>query len=158
VLRCALAAAPLVVVDYAHTPQALEAILKAVRAHTAGQLWCVFGCGGDRDRGKRPLMGAAAAKFADRLIVTDDNPRSEDPAAIVAEILAGIPRLRPHALPITVEHDRAEAITAAVRGAAREDVVVVAGKGHEDYQIYGSDRRDFSDRAYVAQLVGVAAR
>ncbi len=152
------AAAPLVVVDYAHTPQALEAILKAVRAHTAGQLWCVFGCGGDRDRGKRPLMGAAAAKFADRLIVTDDNPRGESPQAIVAEILAGIPHLTPHASPLTVEHDRAAAITAAVRGAAREDVVVVAGKGHEDYQIYGSDRRDFSDRAYVAQLVGVAAR
>ncbi|MBI2384210.1 MAG: UDP-N-acetylmuramoyl-L-alanyl-D-glutamate--2,6-diaminopimelate ligase [Gammaproteobacteria bacterium] len=146
-------ARPLVVVDYAHTPQALEQILKAVRAHCAGRLWAVFGCGGDRDRGKRPLMGAAAARFADAAIVTDDNPRSEDPAAIVAEILAspepgaGVRNLR-------VIHDRALAIRTAVAEAGENDVVVVAGKGHEDYQIYGGEVREFSDRAFVAELVG----
>jgi UDP-N-acetylmuramoyl-L-alanyl-D-glutamate--2,6-diaminopimelate ligase len=143
-------AMPLVVVDYAHTPQALEQILKAVRAHTAGRLWCVFGCGGDRDRGKRPLMAAAAARFADELIITDDNPRSEQPEAIVAEIRAGLPGGHP----ARVIHDRAEAITAAVRAVGRNDAVVVAGKGHEDYQIYGGQTRHFSDREFVAALVG----
>ena len=145
-------ARPLVVVDYAHTPQALAQVLQAVRAHTAGKLWCVFGCGGDRDRGKRPLMGAAAAQYADGAVVTDDNPRSEIPADIVKEILAGIPagaRARTRVI-----HDRAQAIETAVQEAASEDVVVVAGKGHEDYQIYGSERRRFSDRAFVAGLVG----
>jgi UDP-N-acetylmuramoyl-L-alanyl-D-glutamate--2,6-diaminopimelate ligase len=142
------AAQPLVVVDYAHTPQALAQVLQALRPHVAGNLWCVFGCGGDRDRGKRPLMGAAAVQHADRLIVTDDNPRSEDPAVIVSEIVAGIGR------PVEVIHDRAAAITSAVREAGAGDVVVVAGKGHEDYQIYGTERRPFSDRAFVAGLVG----
>lgn len=145
------AAKPLVVVDYAHTPQALAQILHAVRAHCAGKMWCVFGCGGDRDRGKRPLMGAAAAAAADHVIVTDDNPRSEDPRVIVDGILAG---LTADGRAATVIHDRAEAIRTAVREAAADDVVVVAGKGHEDYQIYGAERRSFSDRAFVAQLVG----
>ncbi len=145
-------AQPLVVVDYAHTPQALAQVLQAVRAHTTGKLWCVFGCGGDRDRGKRPLMAAAAARYADRLIVTDDNPRSEDPAGIVREIWSGFP---PGAEPPVV-HDRARAIETAVREAASDDVVVVAGKGHEDYQIYGTERRAFSDRAFVRALLGQA--
>jgi UDP-N-acetylmuramoyl-L-alanyl-D-glutamate--2,6-diaminopimelate ligase len=144
-------ALPLVVVDYAHTPQALEQILKAVRAHTPGKLWCVFGCGGDRDRGKRPLMAAAAAAYADELLITDDNPRSESPEAIVAEIRAGLPA----ASSARVIHDRAQAITEAVRAAGKDDAVVVAGKGHEDYQIYGADVRQFSDRNFVADLVGV---
>jgi UDP-N-acetylmuramoyl-L-alanyl-D-glutamate--2,6-diaminopimelate ligase len=143
-------ARPLVVVDYAHTPQALAQILQAVRAHCEATLWCVFGCGGDRDRGKRPLMGAAAAQYADRVIVTDDNPRSEDPAAIVREIQAGLPA----GYPAAVIHDRARAIATAVNDAGADDVVVVAGKGHEEYQIYGTQRRAFSDRAYVAGLVG----
>jgi UDP-N-acetylmuramoyl-L-alanyl-D-glutamate--2,6-diaminopimelate ligase len=147
-------AAPLVVVDYAHTPQALEQILQAVRAHTPGKLWCVFGCGGDRDRGKRPLMAAAAARFADELIITDDNPRSEKPEAIVAEIRAGLSANST----AQVIHDRAAAITAAVRAAGKDDAVVVAGKGHEDYQIYGSETRSFSDRSFVATLVGTEAR
>ena len=141
---------PLVIVDYAHTPQALAQVLHAARAHCAATMWCVFGCGGDRDKGKRPLMGAAAAKNADRLIVTDDNPRSENPAIIVQQIQAGIPagsRAR-------VIHDRATAIETAVREAGPDDVVVVAGKGHEDYQLYGAERRSFSDRAFVARLVG----
>ena len=145
------AAPPLVVVDYAHTPEALEQILKAVRAHTAGKLICVFGCGGDRDRGKRPLMGAAAARHADIAIVTDDNPRSEDPAAIVADILAGA------GAGLRVMHDRAEAIRSAVAEAGADDVVVIAGKGHETTQTYGKDVRPFSDRAFVAALVGASA-
>lgn len=145
-------AAALVVVDYAHTPQALRQVLEAARAHCAGRLWCVFGCGGDRDRGKRPLMGAAAVQYADRVILTDDNPRSEDPAAIVREIRAGFPA--GYSAPVV--HERAEAIAWAVREAGPRDVVVVAGKGHEDYQLYGRERRAFSDRAFVAQLVGAA--
>lgn len=147
-------AQPLVVVDYAHTPQALEQILKAVRAHTPGKLWCVFGCGGDRDRGKRPLMAAAAATYADTVLITDDNPRSENPQAIVAEIRAGLPA----GYPAQVIHDRATAIAEAVRAAGKDDAVVVAGKGHEDYQIYGADVRQFSDRNFVAKLVGVGER
>src|SRR5690606_18096372 len=115
---------------------------------------CVFGCGGDRDRGKRPLMGAAAAELADEAIVTDDNPRSEDPAAIVREIVEGASRLTPRAARLTVVHDRAQAIRTAVRGAGARDVVVVAGKGHETTQTYGTDVRPFSDRRFVAELVG----
>lgn len=141
---------PLVVVDYAHTPEALAQILQAVRAHTQKKLWCVFGCGGDRDRGKRPLMAAAAAQYADQVIITDDNPRSEKPEAIVADILAGLPagyRAR-------VIHDRAEAVGVAVHGADEDDVVVVAGKGHETTQTYGTEVRVFSDREFVQQLVG----
>jgi len=141
---------PLVVVDYAHTPQALEQILKAVRAHTAGKLWCVFGCGGDRDKGKRPLMGAAAAAHADALIVTDDNPRTESPESITQQILEGLPA----GIQAPVIHDRVEAIRTAVNQAGEHDVVVVAGKGHEDYQIIGTQKRAYSDRLLVAQLLG----
>ncbi len=149
-------AAALVVVDYAHTPQALTQVLQALRAHTSGKLYCVFGCGGDRDRGKRPLMGRAAAELADVAIVTDDNPRGENAADIVAQILGGIPAKMLGR--VSVEHDRARAIERAVRGAGADDVVLVAGKGHEDYQIYGSERRMFSDRAFVAGLLGMEAR
>lgn len=141
-----------VVVDYAHTPQALAAALKALRAHVEGRLICVFGCGGDRDRGKRPLMGAAAAELADCAIATDDNPRTELPEAIMADILAGVPQALMHR--IVVEHDRARAIERAVRMAGDGDIVLVAGKGHEDYQIYGRETRHFSDRDYVAALLG----
>ncbi|MEW6166965.1 MAG: UDP-N-acetylmuramoyl-L-alanyl-D-glutamate--2,6-diaminopimelate ligase [Pseudomonadota bacterium] len=149
-------AKPLVVVDYAHTPDALRQILGALRAHTPGRLICVFGCGGDRDRGKRPLMGAAAAELADRVIVTDDNPRGEKPESIIEDILAGIPRLTPHASRLTVIHDRAEAIRQAVATAGERDVVVVAGKGHEQTQTYGTEPRPFSDREFVAGLIGAA--
>jgi UDP-N-acetylmuramoyl-L-alanyl-D-glutamate--2,6-diaminopimelate ligase len=149
------AAKPLVVVDYAHTPEALEQILKAVRAHTPGRLICVFGCGGDRDRGKRPLMGAAAVRHADVAIITDDNPRSEDPRVIVEDILAGLSASVRAAT--RVIHDRADAIRTAVAEAGADDVVVVAGKGHETTQTYGKDVRPFSDRALVAQLVGASA-
>lgn len=149
-------AAPLVVVDYAHTPEALTQILKAVRAHCAGQLICVFGCGGDRDRGKRPLMGAAAVQGADVAIITDDNPRSETPTAIVNDVLAGLSTS--HRATARIIHDRAEAIRAAVREAGPDDVVVVAGKGHETTQTVGTEVRPFSDRAFVAALVGCEAR
>ncbi len=145
---------PLVVVDYAHTPQALDAVLRAVRAHTAGKLACVFGCGGDRDRGKRPLMGAAAYLGADAVIVTDDNPRSESPMSIAEEILAGLPQ----GAAVRVIHDRAAAIRIAIAESGDADVVLVAGKGHEDYQLYGAERRAFSDRAYVAETLGLAVR
>jgi UDP-N-acetylmuramoyl-L-alanyl-D-glutamate--2,6-diaminopimelate ligase len=141
--------APLVVVDYAHTPDALRKALKAARAHCAGRLALVFGCGGDRDAGKRPMMGEIAAELADDIVVTDDNPRTEDPANITAGIAAGIPAGRP----FRVEHDRGRAIRDAVTDATAGDVVVIAGKGHEGYQIVGAERRAFSDqRAVVAAL------
>lgn len=147
---------PLVVVDYAHTPQALENVLDALSAHCAGRLICVFGAGGDRDRGKRPLMGAAAASRADLVIVTDDNPRSEDPAAIVEAILAGVDPSQ--CSRVRVEHDRAKAIDHAIAVAAEGDLVVVAGKGHETTQTCGSEVRPFSDRALVAQRLGLEPR
>lgn len=146
----------LVVVDYAHTPEALRQVLGATRAHTGGRLICVFGCGGDRDRGKRPLMAAAALELADRVIVTDDNPRNESPQLIVDDMLAGLSAGSRAA--VQVIHDRAEAIRAAIGEATRDDVVVVAGKGHEDYQIYGNEVRAFSDRAFVADCIGAEPR
>ena len=127
-------------VDYAHTPDSLEKVLIALRAHTGGRLHLVFGCGGDRDRGKRPLMGEAAAQFADDVIVTDDNPRSEDAAAIRREVLAGAPGAREIG-------DRAEAIRAGIASLGVGDVLVIAGKGHETGQIIGGETRPFSDRA-----------
>jgi UDP-N-acetylmuramoyl-L-alanyl-D-glutamate--2,6-diaminopimelate ligase len=132
----------LVVVDYAHKPDALAAVLATLRPYATGRLICVFGCGGDRDRGKRPLMGAIAAEQADIAIVTDDNPRSEDPAAIRAEIMAGSPKLREIG-------DREEAIRHAVRLLARGDLLVVAGKGHETGQIIGNRTLPFSDHEVV---------
>jgi UDP-N-acetylmuramoyl-L-alanyl-D-glutamate--2,6-diaminopimelate ligase len=143
--------APLIVVDYAHTPDALEKVLIALREHTERQLWCVFGCGGDRDRGKRPQMGAVAERLADAVILTDDNPRHESPAVIVAEIQAGMKQ------PAPVVHDRAEAIRNAFSRAGAGDIVLVAGKGHEDYQQFGDERRPYSDRETVRQLMGEAA-
>ncbi|MFO7640960.1 MAG: UDP-N-acetylmuramoyl-L-alanyl-D-glutamate--2,6-diaminopimelate ligase [Candidatus Competibacteraceae bacterium] len=138
---------PLAVVDYAHTPYALEQALRALREHGGRRLWCVFGCGGDRDLGKRPLMGAVAERLADRVIVTDDNPRTEDPARIVEAILAGM--RRPNVA--TVIHDRWTAILQALAEASADDLVLIAGKGHEDEQIVGVERRPFSDRAVVCE-------
>lgn len=144
---------PTVVVDYAHTPDALEKALAATRLHCSGKLWCVFGCGGDRDKGKRPLMGAIAEQLADQVIITDDNPRSEDAQAIVNDILSGL--LDPgRAL---VVPGRARAVAHALMQAGPQDMVLVAGKGHEDYQIVGQRRLDYSDRATVASLLGVLA-
>ena len=133
--------APLVVVDYAHTPDALEQALTALRAHCRGALICVFGCGGERDAGKRPEMGAIAARLADRTIVTDDNPRGEDGDAIVAAILAGMPA----GATVSVQRDRAAAIAAAVVMARPGDGVLIAGKGHESYQEIAGARRPFDD-------------
>ncbi|HTB69287.1 MAG TPA: UDP-N-acetylmuramoyl-L-alanyl-D-glutamate--2,6-diaminopimelate ligase [Steroidobacteraceae bacterium] len=132
-----------VIVDYAHTPDALEKALAAARGHCQGRLHLVFGCGGDRDRLKRPVMGRIAAAGADAVTVTDDNPRTEDPAAIVRDILSGITDA---SAKVRVEHDRATAIRSAIAGAAPGDLVLIAGKGHEDYQIYGATRRVFSDQ------------
>jgi UDP-N-acetylmuramoyl-L-alanyl-D-glutamate--2,6-diaminopimelate ligase len=149
--------APLAVVDYAHTPDALRKALLAARAHCRGRLAVVFGCGGDRDPGKRPLMGEIAAELADDIVITDDNPRTEAPEAIAAGIVAGIPA--GHAY--RVEHDRGRAIRDAVLDARPQDVVMIAGKGHEDYQLYGRERRAFSDqdvvRAALAARHGGAA-
>jgi UDP-N-acetylmuramoyl-L-alanyl-D-glutamate--2,6-diaminopimelate ligase len=128
-----------VYVDYAHTEDALRNVLMTVSELTKGRLICVFGCGGDRDKGKRPLMGAAAAKFANRVIVTDDNPRSEDAAAIRKEALAGCPGAREIG-------DRAEAIRAGIAALGEGDVLVIAGKGHESGQIVGKIVHPFSDR------------
>ena len=133
-------ARPLVVVDYAHTPDALEHVLTALRAHGAsGKLICVFGCGGERDSGKRPLMGAVASRLADRVVITSDNPRSEDSAAIIAEIASGAQA------PFAIEADRARAIDLAISRAAAGDVVLIAGKGHETYQDIAGVRYPFSD-------------
>jgi UDP-N-acetylmuramoyl-L-alanyl-D-glutamate--2,6-diaminopimelate ligase len=138
-------AQPLVLVDYAHSPDALGKVLEAARAHTAGRLFCVFGCGGDRDAGKRPQMGAIAEAVADVVIVTDDNPRTEGSATIIGQVLAGMR----DAGAAQVVPDRAEAIRHALDEAEAGDVVVIAGKGHEDYQIVGTETRPFSDREVV---------
>jgi UDP-N-acetylmuramoyl-L-alanyl-D-glutamate--2,6-diaminopimelate ligase len=133
----------LVVVDYAHTPDALARVLDALRPLTRGKLRCVFGCGGDRDPGKRPQMGAIAAERADLAVVTNDNPRSEDPDAIARAIVAGMGGAK---IPYFVELDRARAIERAIGEASPSDTVLIAGKGHEDYQIFGTERRHFDDR------------
>jgi len=143
---------PMAVVDYAHTPDALAQALGALRGHCKGALWCVFGCGGDRDPGKRSIMGAVADELADRIIVTDDNPRSENPQAITRAIVSGI-----KSRAVRVIHDRGEAIGTAIKEAEASDVVLIAGKGHEDYQIYGETRRSFSDRREAQRYLGAAA-
>ena len=142
--------APLAIVDYAHTPDALNKALRAARMHCRGRLHVVFGCGGDRDVGKRPLMGTIAAELADDIVLTDDNPRTEDPRRIVADIIAGV-RSSPaaRATSVRVEHDRTRAITSTLSVSAAGDAVVIAGKGHESYQVYGSERRPFSDQAVI---------
>ncbi len=147
---------PLVLIDYAHTPDALSAALAAARAHCRGRLWCVFGCGGERDVGKRAQMGLIAAETADALIVTDDNPRGEDPQQIVAAIVQGV-QSASRATPTRVIHDRAQAIARAIEEASVEDVVLVAGKGHEDYQLVGAERRAFSDSACVRAVLAARA-
>ncbi|MES2901848.1 MAG: UDP-N-acetylmuramoyl-L-alanyl-D-glutamate--2,6-diaminopimelate ligase [Pseudomonadota bacterium] len=144
--------APMVVIDYAHTPDALEktlATLKQVAHERGGQLWCVFGCGGDRDPGKRPQMGAIA-QIAQHVLVTSDNPRSEEPGAIIAQIVAGMDAAHPDSLFQAIE-DRAAAILSAVRHAAKADVILLAGKGHEPYQEIKGRKMPFSDADH-AQL------
>jgi UDP-N-acetylmuramoyl-L-alanyl-D-glutamate--2,6-diaminopimelate ligase len=138
-------AEPLCVVDYAHTPDALEKVLTVLRERTRGALWCVFGCGGNRDAGKRPLMGRIAAALAEHVVVTSDNPRDEKPDAIIADIVAGAGVCNA----LTTEVDRAAAIRMAVTAAAAGDTVLVAGKGHEDYQEIAGTRHAFSDAQHV---------
>lgn len=132
---------PLVVVDYAHTPDALEKVLQALRPHAHGQLLCLFGCGGDRDRGKRPLMAEVAERLADRVLVTDDNPRTEDPMRIFDDIRPGFTS----PAEVAFVTGRGEAIAHLIASAAANDVVVLAGKGHEDYQEINAERHAFSD-------------
>jgi UDP-N-acetylmuramoyl-L-alanyl-D-glutamate--2,6-diaminopimelate ligase len=139
---------PLVAVDYAHTPDALDHALQALRPMVTargGQLWCVFGCGGDRDTSKRPLMGVIAAKLADRVIVTSDNPRSEKAEAIIAQILLGLPSCKA----VEVQADRALAIAQTVNQASANDVVLIAGKGHEETQEIAGVKTPFSDRTHA---------
>lgn len=131
---------PRVFVDYAHTPDALARALEALRVSTEGMLWCVFGCGGDRDAGKRPMMGTIAASGADRVVVTSDNPRTENPRRIIDDILASGIR------PVMIEADRGRAITQVIAQAGERDTVLIAGKGHEDYQIIGTTKIHFSDQ------------
>jgi UDP-N-acetylmuramoyl-L-alanyl-D-glutamate--2,6-diaminopimelate ligase len=144
-----------VFVDYAHTPDALERVMAALRPLTRGRLIVVFGCGGDRDKTKRPKMGRAVAERADLPIVTSDNPRTEDPAAIVDMIVAGVKEVR--ASGFLVEVDRRRAIAAAVAAAAPGDVVLIAGKGHEDYQIVGKEKLHFDDREESAAALAKLA-
>jgi UDP-N-acetylmuramoyl-L-alanyl-D-glutamate--2,6-diaminopimelate ligase len=141
-------ARPLVLIDYAHTPDALERALRAARAYCRGRLHCVFGCGGERDAGKRGDMGRIAARGADTLVVTDDNPRTEDPQQIATAIMQGVTAAGGNAH-ARVIHDRAQAIRTALAGADAGDAVLVAGKGHEEYQLIGGERRPFSDAKVV---------
>jgi UDP-N-acetylmuramoyl-L-alanyl-D-glutamate--2,6-diaminopimelate ligase len=144
---------PTVLVDYAHKTDALENVLEALRPllREGGRLVCVFGCGGDRDKTKRPKMAEAACRLADAVVITSDNPRTEDPQAIIADVLAGVPAGGRG--DVVVEPDRAAAIAAAVAGATPLDTVLIAGKGHEDYQIIGTTRRHFDDREHAAEAL-----
>ncbi len=148
--RVATKSAAEVFVDYAHTDDALSNVLSTVREFTKGRVWAVFGAGGDRDRAKRPLMGAAAARNADRLVVTSDNPRSEDPASIIAQIVAGIPA----GTEFVTEVDRRKAIFRALREAEAGDTVVVCGKGHETTQTIAGVAHPFDDRLVCAEFGG----
>jgi UDP-N-acetylmuramoyl-L-alanyl-D-glutamate--2,6-diaminopimelate ligase len=140
-----------VIVDYAHTPDSLENLLKAARPFIPGKMICVFGCGGDRDRTKRPIMGGIAARLSDQAVVTSDNPRTEDPEQILRDVVAGIPS-ETHLL---VNVDRAQAIHQAILAAKPGDGILIAGKGHEDYQILGTEKIHFDDREQAREALMV---
>ncbi|PQJ90066.1 UDP-N-acetylmuramoyl-L-alanyl-D-glutamate--2,6-diaminopimelate ligase [Aliivibrio sifiae] len=140
-----------VVVDYAHTPDALDKALQALRVHCEGQLWCIFGCGGDRDTGKRPMMASIAEQQADVIILSDDNPRSEEPSLIIKDMLAGLNK--PEA--VKVIHDRFEACKYALSQARENDIILLAGKGHEDYQVLANNTIHYSDRESAQTLLGL---
>lgn len=142
-----------VVVDYAHTPDALEKALQALRVHCDGKLWCIFGCGGDRDTGKRPMMAAIAEQQADIVILSDDNPRSEDPALITNDMLAGL--VQPDAAHVI--HHRFDACQFALSQANEHDIILLAGKGHEDYQVLANETIHYSDRETAQQLLGLSS-
>ena len=144
----------LTVVDYAHTPGALSSVLGALRVHCAGKLICVFGCGGDRDKGKRPLMAEVAERLADVVIATDDNPRTEDPKQIMTDVVAGFEEPQK----VSIEHDREAAIKLAVEQAEVGDVVLVAGKGHEQVQIVGDVELSFDDREKIRDVLNAMTK
>lgn len=147
-----------VLVDYAHTDDALANVLSALKPITPGRLRVMFGCGGDRDPSKRPRMANVACRLADHVVITSDNPRTEDPAAIIDQILKGVPKAAKRF--VTVEPDRAAAIRRIIRDAADDgegDVIVLAGKGHEDYQIIGTEKRSFDDRAHARAVLAELA-
>jgi UDP-N-acetylmuramoyl-L-alanyl-D-glutamate--2,6-diaminopimelate ligase len=139
-----------VILDYACTPDSLDNVLRVMRDATRGRLICVFGCGGDRDSAKRPLMGRIAAERADLAVVTSDNPRGEDPDAIIADILAGVPGK--HRAKVIVEPDRRQAIALALNKAKAGDVVLLAGKGQETYQILATGKIHMDEREIVKEL------
>jgi UDP-N-acetylmuramoyl-L-alanyl-D-glutamate--2,6-diaminopimelate ligase len=147
-----VAQAPYVLVDYAHTPDALENVLTTLRELKKGDLWVIFGCGGDRDKTKRPIMGKAASLYADKIVVTSDNPRSEDPERIINEIINGMPS----STLIAKLVNREEAIAYALDNAQKEDIILIAGKGHEAYQQIGSTKYIFSDQDVVKKLTSKA--
>jgi UDP-N-acetylmuramoyl-L-alanyl-D-glutamate--2,6-diaminopimelate ligase len=142
---------PQVIIDYAHTPDALENALKSARTHCRRRLWCVFGCGGDRDKDKRAKMGNIAAAYADRVVVTSDNPRTENPMQIIEDILQGVELV--HSEKIVVEENRESAIEYAINHTLAVDTILIAGKGHEDYQIIGQTKFPFSDADCVNKLL-----
>jgi UDP-N-acetylmuramoyl-L-alanyl-D-glutamate--2,6-diaminopimelate ligase len=140
---------PMVIVDYAHSPDALQQVLMDLQSQSSGELVCVFGCGGDRDQGKRAEMGGIAEAFADHIFLTNDNPRHESAEAIIEDIISGI---KDHSR-FTRELDRRNAIKAAIDSASSNDVVLIAGKGHEDYQDIAGVRYPFSDRSIVQEIL-----
>ena len=144
-----VAQAPLVLVDYAHTPDALEKALVTLRQLKKRHLWVVFGCGGDRDKTKRPQMGKVASLYADKIVITSDNPRNEDPSLILEEIAAGIEN---SSQVVQLVH-REEAIAYALEQASKDDIILIAGKGHEAYQQIGSIKQAFSDQEVVKRLI-----
>jgi UDP-N-acetylmuramoyl-L-alanyl-D-glutamate--2,6-diaminopimelate ligase len=140
---------PTVIVDYAHTPDGLKKVLQSIKKLCEGKLITVFGCGGDRDRSKRPLMGSIAEELSDQLFITSDNPRSEEPQKIVNDILMGIKKREK----ITIEIDRFKAINESIKFAKKKDIVLIAGKGHEDYQILNDKVINFDDRKIAYKLL-----
>jgi UDP-N-acetylmuramoyl-L-alanyl-D-glutamate--2,6-diaminopimelate ligase len=142
---------PQIIVDYAHTPDALENALKAARHHCRRRLWCVFGCGGDRDKDKRPKMGHIAGLFADKIVVTSDNPRGEDPRKIIEDVIQGI--AIEHSDKVTIEEDRSQAIEYAINNALPVDTILIAGKGHESYQLIADKKLPFNDVEYVKTIL-----
>jgi UDP-N-acetylmuramoyl-L-alanyl-D-glutamate--2,6-diaminopimelate ligase len=145
---------PLVIIDYAHTPDALKQVLTAIRAYNIGTLYCVFGCGGNRDKGKRALMAKVAEQYADQLVLTSDNPRFEDPLQIIKEMQRGLSGVKPS----HIEPDRRLAIAFAVKNAKAEDTILVAGKGHETYQLISGIKHPFSDVLEVSHLLNLDTR
>jgi len=142
---------PKVVVDFAHTPEAIKQALISCRVHCEGELWVVFGCGGDRDQSKRALMGQIAEKYADKVLLSSDNPRSESPDSIIDDIIFGM-SIKPEVIV-----DRAEAVAYVIQHAKPEDLILIAGKGHEEGQVIGNETLEYSDRVWAQKCLGIAA-